>query len=196
MIAETDQRTVRQPAGSLLIASGLLMTGLMAHHPTAASGAAMIGWLHGAAMAAMLLMLAGFALFVRWRATSLALVGLVPAIAGAAAGLAAGVINGFIVPSLLGNGVTTYADLLWTSNQKLAEIGIVGYAAAYCLWSVDLWRLTWRVTAVLGVLAGLVPAALLQSGGLHMNIAGAFLSYSANAIWAVWLGIMLWRSRD
>jgi hypothetical protein len=173
--------------------SGILIIALITHHPTAAGGIFMIRSIHGLLMSVILFLTAGFSLFVVWRRSVLALIGLIPFATGAAAGFAAGTINGFIAPGLVLAGITSHADLLWASNQVLASIGIVATAAAYTLWAVDLWRLGWRTTAVFGLIAGLSPAVLLISGHTNMHIAGAILAYSANAAWALWLGIMLWR---
>jgi hypothetical protein len=193
MTSERDPAAVQRTAGLLLMGSGVLVVALITHHPTWESGAFLIRGVHGLLMAVILVMAAGFALFVRWRGTSLALVGMVPFGAAAAAGFAAGTINGFITPSMVAAGGGTYTDLLWASNQVLASIGIVAMAAAYAVWSIDLWRSGWRVTALLGIAGGVLPAALLLGGVTDMHIGGAIFAYSANAAWAFWLGLMLWR---
>ena len=150
MTSEPDPTVRQRAAGTLLIASGALVVGLITHHPTAASGAMMIQGVHAALMSVILVMTAGFALYVWWHRTAVSLVGLIPFVVGAAAGFAAGTINGFISPRLAMAGVTSYGDLLWATNQVLASIGIFATAAAYVVWSVDLWRIGWRVTAALG----------------------------------------------
>jgi hypothetical protein len=193
MTSERDPAAVQRAAGLLLMGSGVLLVALISHHPTWDSGAFLIRAIHGLLMAVILVMAAGFALFVRWRGTSLALVGMVPFVTATAAGFGAGTINGFITPSMVAAGGVAYTDLLWTSNQVLASIGIVAMAAAYAIWSLDLWRSSWRVTALLGLAGGVLPAALLLGGATDMHIGGAIFAYSANAVWAFWLGIMLWR---
>lgn len=193
MARELGDTTDTRSLGATLMAGGLLVAALMANHPTGVSGGAMMRNVHGAILLMMLMMTIGFALFVRWRRSTLALAGLVPYVAGALAGAAAGIVNGFLTPSLAEQGVIGYRDLLWTANQQLAIIGVVATGMAYVLWGADLWRLGWRATAAAGAAAGVVPAVLLLSGRIEMGLIGALLAYSANALWAAWLGAMLWR---
>ena len=193
MTSERDRAAAARAGGPILTASSLLFVALITNHPTAGSGLFLHQGIHGLLMLMILTMTAGFLLFVLWRRSLLAAIGLVPFAAGAIAAFGAGTINGFIAPSLVTQGIASYGDLLWTSNQVLASIGIVATAAAFSLWSLDLWRLGWRITAALGLLAGMLPAMLLLSGRIDMHITGAMIAYSANAIWALWLGVVLIR---
>lgn len=193
MAIDRGEEVGTRAAGVALMTSGLLVVALMANHPTAASGGVMIRGVHGSILLLMLMMTTGFALFIRWRGSVLAVAGLVPYVAGALAGAAAGIINGFLTLSLFEQGVTDYRDLLWTANQLLATIGVVVTGIAYLLWAADLWRFGWRATAAAGALAGVVPAILLLTGRIEMGLIGALLAYTANMLWAAWLGAMLWR---
>jgi hypothetical protein len=194
MTSTLEVPALERTAGFLLMPSGILIIGLITRHPTWSGGMFFIQSIHGLLMSTSLLMTAGFALFVLSRRSTLAVIGFIPYACAAAAGLGAALINGFIVPSLLADGVTAYADLLWTSNQMLAQAGIFAMAAAFTIWSIDLWQLGWRATCIAGLTAGLLPAALLLSGSIDTDIAGAIIAYSATAAWALWLGFMLWRS--
>ncbi len=193
MTSERDRAAAGRAGGLILTASTILFIALMANHPTAGSGLFVHRGIHGLLMLMIVTTTAGFALFVLWRRSLLAVIGLVPFVVSAIAGFGAGTINGFIAPGLVTRGIGSYGELLWTSNQVLASIGIVATAAAFGLWSLDLWRLGWRATAMLGLLAGMLPALLLLSGRIDMHVAGAMIAYIANAIWALWLGVVLMR---
>lgn len=181
-------------AGATLVASGLLLVLLMAHHPTGADPTALVRGVHGAILLVMLAMTIGFALFVRAAPTPLTVAGFVPLAAGMAAGAGAGTINGFVVPRLVDQGVTGFGPLLWAANQSLAELGVIATGIAYALWSLALWRRGWRATAAGGAVAGIGPAALLLGGAMAMDLHGALVAYGANALWAAWLGAVLWRA--
>jgi hypothetical protein len=190
MTSEWNSAAVGRVAGLLLMASGILIVALIMHHPTAASGTFLIRAIHGLLIShpvpdsrvhpfcplATKRVGVGRSDPVRDRGRC--------RVRGRddqrlhCDGPRACRQHGACRPAL-------------ASNQVLASIGIVATAAAYSLWSVDLWRLGWRITTLFGLIAGLLPAVLLLSGHINMHIAGAILAYSVNAGWALWLGIML-----
>jgi hypothetical protein len=101
------------------------------------------------------------------------------------------VINGFAAPALVAHGAAHEAvDLLWAVNQALAKLGVIGIGAAYMLWSLDLWRQS-RVVALLGLLAGGIPALLLIGGWIGMHVTAAILVYAAQLLWAALIGWLL-----
>ena len=83
------------------------------------------------------------------------------------------------------------------ANQALARIGVYATGAAFLLWSLDLMRdltLWLRLVGVAGLAAGLVPAALLATAAIRMNVGGAMLVYAVHVAWAASVGLMLIRS--
>lgn len=185
-------------AGIALAAAAALSVLAMAHHPTGTALAATLGRLvHGVLMALVLVMLAGFFRFAAMRGLDRFAVALAFALYAAAtfANLLAAAINGFVVPALLERGAyETNAALLWTLNQTFAKAAVFAISAAFGLWGADLlWRgpRAARLLGGLGVVAGLAPAALLAAGILDMHVAGAFVIYAAQALFALLAGVWM-----
>ena len=125
------------------------------------------------------------------------LAGLVAYAIGAAAGIGAGTINGFVAPAVALHQPAVTHDLLvlaWEANQALARIGVVAIGGAYAFWGLALWPRA-RVTALFGMIAGVVPALLLIGGWIDMHLHAAILVYAAEALWAAWIGWLLLRGR-
>lgn len=186
-------------AGALLAVSALLAAGLMHYHPHGDDGARMIRGVHGGLLALIVVQPVVLGLLARamgWR--------ILPAMAlgfftfGTLGALLAGLINGFVVPAIweypegeIGSGVT---QLAWEMNQAAATAGAVGAGLGIALFGAALWQTDWKVTGVLGLLAGAVPAALLVTGVTDMHFYGALWTYIAQLSWLVWLGVALYRS--
>jgi hypothetical protein len=81
-------------------------------------------------------------------------------------------------------------------NQSLARIGVYATGAAFTVWSFDfLGRAETmnRLTGVVGLLCGLLPAILLFGGLVSMNVHGALAIYAAHAVWIALVGVQLIR---
>jgi hypothetical protein len=185
-------------AGASLAAAAALSVLVMAHHPTGTAHAATLGRaVHGAMMALVVVMLAGFIRFAAARGLDRFAVALALTLYAAAAfaNLLAGSINGFVVPALLErNAYEANAVLLWTLNQTFARAAVFAASAAFALWGADLaarGRGAARLVGVAGIVAGALPAALLAMGVLDMHVAGAFVIYAGQASFTALAGIYL-----
>lgn len=187
-------------AGWLLVGSGVLAIFAMAHHPTGADDGIMIRAMHGAIIVIMLVQAIGLLLFVRARADVFSHSGMFVSALALVAGMAAGSINGFIVPAMLENvpvaGQHALYQLLWESNQVLATGGVLLTSLAFGLWAAGLWRGGWWATSALALTAAVIPAGALLSGQVTMDLTGALFCYAVQAAWIAWLGVMLIRYRD
>jgi hypothetical protein len=185
--------------GGALIAAALGTVLAMSHHPSGMHGGGLGGIVHGAMIALLGVLSFGFLRFAQQRGFErpLILAGAIAYLAAFLAHVGAATINGFIVPALTGGEPPVSHDLFrfaWHSNQALAKLGVVATGLAYLGWGLDLAgnaRMRWIGLA--GVVAGIVPAALLAAGAITMNVTGAFIAYAAHALWAVLLGAAMWR---
>ena len=173
----------------------------MAHHPTSVADAHLSQWVHGLLILFLGLTAFGFAAFCAASGPGR------PAILAGAVSYAmamightgAATVNGFAVAILAERGEPIGRDTLllaWDINQALAQLGVVAAGTAILLWSVDLLGRGGRGARLLGLLglaAGAVPAVLLVSGAMRLNLSGALAAYSAHAAWAAALGLYLLR---
>ena len=191
----TEARNGDREAGLAMIGAALFSMLAMAHHPTSLRAGAMIGIVHGAMILFVGMMAYGFTQFARVRGLDrpAVLAGLVAYGIGAVANVGAATINGFAAPALVANGGSHDAfHSLWFLNQGLAAVAVVASGLAYALWSLDLWRRS-KAVALLGLLAGGVPALLLIGGLIDMQLHWAMLVYAAQALWAALIGWLLLR---
>jgi hypothetical protein len=204
MTEVANQKQADRIAGGALILASLLSVLAMAHHPVRVDPGGLVGIVHGAMIVLMTVIAFGFAHFALRRgvARSAILAGLVAYLVGLVADLGAGTINGFVVPALAAHGAALSGRdvflLAWESNQALARLGVFATAAAFAFWSIDFLRrpgLEPKAIGGLGLLAGLVPAALLATGATDMHVAGAFAAYAAFAAWGVVVGVHMLRGR-
>jgi hypothetical protein len=184
-------------AGIALIGAAAASMLAMAHHPASLRAGAMIAIVHGAMILFAGMMMFGFTHVARRRGLDrpAVLAGLVAYGIGIAATVGAATVNGFAAPALAAHGASHDAfDALWFLNQALARLGVVATGAAYALWALDLWR-RWKAVALLGLLAGGVPALLLLGGWIDMHLGWAMLVYPAQVSWAALIGWLLLRGR-
>jgi hypothetical protein len=184
-------------AGIALIGAAAASMLAMAHHPTSLRAGAMIAIVHGAMILFAGMMMFGFTHVARRRGLDrpAVLAGLVAYGIGIVATIGAATVNGFAAPALAAHGASHDAfDTLWFLNQALARLGVVATGAAYALWALDLWR-RWKAVALLGLLAGGVPALLLLGGWIDMHLGWAMLVYPAQVSWAALIGWLLLRGR-
>jgi hypothetical protein len=212
---------VARSAGALLIAATTLEVVVMAHHPSVKTAnlalaveelrtmVALSAWVHGTLIALLLAGYYSFAQFAHRRGLRrpLVLVGLISYTAGMLALIAAALIDGFVTPrvvlptTILGLGdmhVTAQILVLCSLlNRAAADLGAIAMSVGIAAWSLDLLRGAGllRVTGVLGVLVGLIPAIALISGALALNVHGMLLVVILQAIWAIAVGILLVTSR-
>lgn len=198
----TEHRQADRIAGSAMIGGAALSLLAMAHHPTSAHAGPIGGIVHGAMIAVMTITFYGFAHFALRRGVGqpAILAGLVAYAVSLFAHIGAATINGFVVPALAARGIANHDLFLlaWESNQALAKLGVFAVGIAFTLWALDFLRrpgLEAKAIGGLGLLAGLAPAALLGTGAIRMDVAGAGLAYAAFAAWAVIVGQHLIRGR-
>ena len=189
---------------AMIVMAALATVGAMAHHPEGAHSGTMGPIVHGAMIVLLMGLAWGFLVFatVRGAGRVLILGGLLAYGVSLFAHIGAATINGFIVPALANPDAPPVShDLFrfaWYANQALAKIGVYMTGAAYLLWSFDLLRDSTtqsRVVGILGLAAGAIPAALLATGTIGMDVRGAMLVYAIHAAWAVAIGITMIRGR-
>jgi hypothetical protein len=205
--------------GAILVGGTLLEILAMAHHPsvrTADLAAALqqiaqlgrlSGWVHGVALAAMLCIAYGLLEFAVRRGWSRAWIraGSIAYAAGVLTMIGAGLVSGFILPDLVAStphvsatDLAINAQLLVLCrvlNQSCANFATVAICAGIICWSIDLlsergWS---RLLGYLGLLAGAVPAALLITGHLLLNVHGMSAVVWVQALWNVAVAALLWR---
>ncbi len=187
-------------AGGALAAASLLSILVMAHHPTGQGHSNLNQLVHGAMMALVLVIFAGYARHAMLRGLGRfsILAALIVYGAGVVANLLAATINGFAAPAAFEAGVSRdVLRLYWELNQALAYGGVYATSIAFAIWGLDLLhqRGLRRLVGVLGLIAGAVPLGLLASGAVTMNVAGAFVIYALHAGFGVILGADLMRTR-
>lgn len=188
-----------QRIGGAMLAVAALGTILtMAHHPSGGHAAGLNAFVHGAMMFLLSAMAWGFVQFVIVRGPTRGLVsaGAVAFAISLLGHIGAATINGFAVPALA-SGPPVSHDLFrfaWHLNQALAGVGVVAGAAAYVLWSADLLLGGGRVQKTAGAAGAIIGATILvlMLGGLvRLDVAGAMVVYTLQALWAVIVGVML-----
>ncbi|HET7708350.1 MAG TPA: hypothetical protein VFK50_02310 [Sphingomicrobium sp.] len=184
--------------GIALIAGAIASIILMMNHPSGAHGGPAGSIVHGGMMLALSAMLFGFIAFVMGRGVRTPLIlGLIAATVSLAAHIAAATINGFTVPVMAAwpSGAPGHDVFLlaWLLNQALAGIGVFATGIAYLCWAFDLRR-DQPFLAAAGALAGIIPAALLATGAIKLDVHGALLAYGLHGLWAVVLGVWMIRS--
>ena len=204
-------------AGVALVAATLLSVLAMAHHPALTTPditqalqqlkdlANLSAWVHGVLIALMLLIYWCLTEYSLRRGVGKPLVraGLVSYGAGVVAMIGAAVVSGWLTPRIAGLLPNpTEADLhvlalllnfSGSMNRVLANLGAVAMSAGILAWSIGLLHDKGWVRAVggLGVLAGLAPALLLISGGLHLDVRGMMLVVLIQGVWNIALGVLL-----
>ncbi|MFN3465022.1 MAG: hypothetical protein ACK4X1_13195 [Terricaulis sp.] len=188
-------------AGTALFSCTILSVVAMGHHPSNFELGTLSNIVHGAMLVVVVMTLSGFAYFASGRGLGRfsVLVGLVVYAAGAVANIMAATINGFAVVDVarhdVSNDIFAFA---WALNQAFAYGAVYATSAAFTLWGLDLvarecgWA---RRLGVVGLIAGIVPAAMLAGAAVHMDVAGAFTIYVLQSIFAALVGIYLLRGR-
>jgi hypothetical protein len=206
-------------AGILLMAATVLEIAAMAHHPTVAShdiGPALeqiarmsdlSAWVHGLLIALMLVIFYIFTEFARRRGVALPWVraGLIAYSVGVLAMIGAALMSGFVITQVASMAAHVPEPDLRSSaqlinfcavlNQTFANLGAVLMSLGIVCWSIDLVRSRGfaRVVGIFGLLIGLVPAAALVFGALHLNVTGMTQVVLLQSVWYIGIGALLIR---
>ncbi len=208
-------------AGCTLITLAVLAVVFMGMHPTAGTHdpeefVARVGlgipgntFVHGSLVTSILVMAACF-LYLRDALGAhrpIVRAGMVAMVVGTAGAVAAGLVNGFIVPNVAARfldadpsrtaALEPVLVLARETNATCARVSVVGLSLAAVAWSVTLlgllgWR---RLVGMVGLLCGLTPLALHAGEHLHMNIPGYSLFVQIHSVWAAVAGVVLIRHR-
>jgi hypothetical protein len=191
----------------------------MAHHPSVETHdiapaieqigrfATLAGVVHGVLIALLFGVLYAFTEFCRRRGFARPLVraGLIAYAAGVIAMMFAAIVSGFVMAHFAQLGLhATDAELRTTAqllnlcgvlNQAFANVGAVAMSVAIMLWSLDLLRGAGavRLVGVLGLVVGLLPAAGLLLGLLHLNVQGMMQVVLLQSLWNIGVGVLLAR---
>lgn len=186
-------------AGIALLVGAAANVFLMLHHPTNAQAQALPPT-HAALLVIYCLTAAGLLHFCIARGLSrfAMTAGLIAYLVSFFGNVGAGLINGLITPRLLTQGEEVASiDVLafaWAANQTLAAMAIIAGGVALVLWGADLVRdrsVQSRMLGLAGIVLGTLPAALLMSSVIEMDVPGATLSYGFHAGWAGLVGLSL-----
>jgi hypothetical protein len=82
-----------------------------------------------------------------------------------------------------------------TLNQTLILAGEAAMSIGFVLLSLDLWTLKppSRATGVAGVVLGMGTLLALLAGALTLHLHGMQMLFAAQAVWLLWLGIVIVR---
>jgi len=207
------------------VASGILLivgaaTGIlvMSLHPTAhtllqpgafAHLAHLNGVVHGLALAAVPALVLGLVGLTRRLAWSeLGVAALVVYAFASVAVTSAAVASGFVATDVIGHMMEAeggardvyHALMEYTGmiNQAFAKVYVVATSVAFFLWSASILksRLLPRAVGHAGVIvAGAVLLAFF-GGKLRLNVHGFGIVVFLQAVWLIWIGILLCRSQD
>ena len=191
--ADMDNSSQVRVAGWIVLATALANIVFMLHHPVGHDTGGMAQIVHGALQFVILLQFAALLIVMRSVCFSLAVV--IAAIflgAGQLAGVLAATINGFAVPALgaygdseIGRDVALFA---WELNQALARLGVVAVGIAFAALAFGLWRTGRRILAAFGLVAGLVPLALVVTATIEMDLHGALIAYLTQSAFLIAFG--------
>lgn len=189
--------------GTALLVAAAGTVAAMAHHPSGPGAGSLAVIVHAAMIGFIALIAFGFAAFAaaRGAARPTILAGAICYAIALFGHVGAATVNGFVVPALAARDAAIGHDILlfaWEANQALARIGVIATGLAFILWSIDFLRrrgIETRLIGAVGLLAGAVPAALLLTGLVAMNVAGASLIYALQAAWTALVGLHLVRGR-
>ena len=196
--AQTEPGNLSRDGGIALVAGAIASIILMMNHPSGAHGGPLGGIVHGGMMLALSAIYFGYAAMVIGRGVWTApILGLLAGAVSLAAHIAAATINGFTVPVMgAWPGGAPGHDvflLAWLLNQALAGVGVFATGLADLCFALDLRR-DHPILAAAGAIAGVVPAALLATGVIKLDVHGALLAYGLHGLWALALGIMMLRA--
>lgn len=199
-----DNRGSQRAGGLALLGAAAGTVVAMGHHPSGAEAGSLVGIVHGAMILFIALNAFGFGAMAGARGImrpSILAGGIVYAIS-LVAHVGAATINGFVVPALVPHGANAVGQdiflFAWESNQALARLGVVATGLAFLLWSLP-WvghgSKSQRFIGIAGLIAGVVPIAMLFGGVIRLNVAGAFVAYALHAAWGAMVGWLMLTNR-
>lgn len=207
-------------AGFVLVACALLMLVTMTHHPSvhtrsAAAAFAEIGRfaavdeaVHGTLIALITALVYAFAVFSLRRGFNdqTALAGLVAYAVGSLALIGAGLIDGFVIPGIVGayrgeaasalTGGVAVLRLCGSAIQAATAFGFAAISVAIGSWSIGLFRVPLapvRAAAGVGSLAAVVPIVVFVASGSVFTAHGLVWLLLPQAVWYVVIGALLIR---
>lgn len=196
-------------AGTFLVASAVLTTVALAHHPAVgtrhqgdlvhalASGGPINGAFHAFMIVMILVLYIGLVGYARRRGVQSILVlgGLVVASSGLLAELGAALIDGFFIPGFgahlargnpasIGQGLQIIVAAA-LALQILAKCGLFATSAAIVLWSIDLFdgERAHVVLAIVGCAGGAVALVISSTVASTLNPHNAALAFAMQALW-------------
>lgn len=204
------------PSGTLLIAGALISVLVMAFHPTGhelvgagvGSGQARLNVLvHAMALAAIPGVFLGLlGLARRLSPSGLATAALVAWGFGAVAVLSSAVMSGFVATGVIERMLTADAELRGTYEVLLSHAGLAnrGYTSVFVVAtsvSILLWaaailksRAVPRSAGIAGLVVGVGVLAGFLSGQVGLDVHGFGLITLAQAVWLIWVGVLLCRA--
>jgi len=206
------------PSGILLIVGAVTGLVVMTHHPTArtllepgafAHQARLNGLVHGLALASVPVLFLGLLGLTRrlgW--SDLGVAALVVYGFATVAVTSAAVASGFVATEVIGrmaeaegsardldHALMEYTGML---NQGFAKVDVVASSVALLLWSAAILksRVMPRVVGHVGVIVGGAVLLAFFAGHLRLNVHGFGIVVFLQAVWLIWIGVLLCRSRD
>ena len=207
--------------GSFLLATAILTTVALTHHPSfgnrqpadvakaLAAGSAVNGAFHAFIIVMLGVLYLGLVGYSRRRGleSPLVLAGLVAATVGLAAETGAGLIDGFFVPMFgahIARGNPALADqgmqvisAAALFLQILAKFGLVALSAAIVLWSIQLFDRDRAHVALglVGCVAGTLTIVLTSTIATTLDPHNVALVYGTPALWYAVAGILMIQRR-
>lgn len=186
-------------AGITLFTASVFSIVIMQHHPQRFNDGPMIGIVHGILIGLIWVMttcLVRIAL-VQGLSDFRNLMGITSLVTASLANGFAGMINGFVTPSLMekleGESLQEWTTLCWTFNQSAAVIGAVGVSVGMFLWSSS-WvrlpsRMSFRIVAITGLTGSFVCLGVLIAHRGELQVHAATLVYAIQSLWYALVGI-------
>jgi len=205
-------------SGILLIAGALTGVLIMAVHPTSqgllAPGrfghqAHLNTLVHGLAVAAIPALFLGLlGLSRRLGPSDLSTAALVVYGLGCVAVMCAAVASGFVATEVIERMLdaegasrdTLHALLSYTGiwNQAFAKVHVVATSASLLLWAfaIERSRRFSRAVGIAGLIIGGAVLVAFLAGHLRLNVHGFGIVVALQAIWLIWVGVLLCRPGD
>jgi hypothetical protein len=208
-------------AGLLMGAASLLTVVFMAFHPTVHARnteelfagidktAFVNRVVHGSLIALQVLLVVAFSSLASRLGLGSILVrtGFVTYVTGALAMSAAALINGLILTDFVARYESQTKATMdsakhvmaygFAANQICSKAGVLAMSIAVALWSIGLLfrGAGVRAVGVFGCIAGIIPAAALLSGYLHMDVHGMLAFVFAQTVWSLAVAWLMVRGR-
>ncbi|WDI33087.1 hypothetical protein PUV54_07745 [Hyphococcus flavus] len=188
--------------GGVMIAAAFLTVLGMSHHPTSATQADTARVTHAVLISLQGVIFLGYIIFAVRRGAGKGFVaaGLVAFLFNLMAVFGAANVSGFIIPALNESSSLTTETfaLLRAVNQTLSVWGVFATSLAILFWAVSFVLTSGtgnRIVGLIGLALSAVPALLLASGLVVMDVHGATLVYASHAAFAAIVGMRLMQGK-